>query len=123
MNLQLQRQRAKADRQFKGPFDLIRQIAKARGPLGFYRGFGTTLYFRGCFFWMFGSVEVYMRLFGRLQGTALEVRVYHRVTPRPGTNRLIRSFQVNNAVATGMAGGLSAFSFWFFALPVDNIKK
>ncbi|KAG9039344.1 hypothetical protein FRB95_010632 [Tulasnella sp. JGI-2019a] len=31
--------------------------------------------------------------------------------------------EVNNAVATGISGGMSAFSFWFFALPMDNIKN
>ncbi|KAG8877976.1 hypothetical protein FRB98_006432, partial [Tulasnella sp. 332] len=101
-NLQLQRQRLKADRQFKGPIDLARQVAMSRGLSGFYRGFGTSLYFRGCFFWMFGSVEACMRMLGKLQGTRLEL---------------------NNAVATGISGGLAAFSFWFFALPMDNIKN
>lgn len=73
VNLQLQRQRHVADRQFKGPIDVARQVIRARGVLGLYNGFGTTLYFRGCFFWMFGSVEAYMRLAGLFHGTRLEV--------------------------------------------------
>ncbi|KAG8902748.1 hypothetical protein FRB99_004173 [Tulasnella sp. 403] len=102
INLQLQRERAVADRQFKGPIDLMRQVLKARGLLGLYRGFGTTLYFRGCFFWMFGSVEAYMRAFSMLQGTRLEM---------------------STGVATFIAGGLGAFAFWAFAIPMDNVKN
>lgn len=121
VNLQLQRQRDVADRQYKGPIDLIRQVYNARGVKGFYRGFGTTLYFRGCFFWMFGSVEAYMRLFGKLRGTRLEVSALNDAYLL--CFRLLTSGQVNNAVATGLSGGLAAFSFWFFAMPMDNVKK
>ncbi|KIO20454.1 hypothetical protein M407DRAFT_220651 [Tulasnella calospora MUT 4182] len=102
VNLQLQRERKVADRKFKGPIDVFRQVIKHRGFFGMYRGFGTTLYFRGCFFWMFGSVEAYMRLAGVLHGTM---------------------FEMSNATATFFAGGLAAFSFWAFAIPMDNVKN
>ncbi len=72
VNLQLQRERSAADRKFKGPIDVARQVIRSRGVLGMYRGFGTTLYFRGCFFWMFGSVEAYMRLFA-----TVDRKVFH----------------------------------------------
>jgi len=102
VNLQLQRQRAAADRKFKGPIDVARQVIRDRGVFGLYRGFGTQLYLRGCFFWMFGSVEAYMRLFGLLAGTRLEMSI-------PTT--------------TFLSGGLAAFSFWAFAIPMDNVKN
>ncbi|KAG8953082.1 hypothetical protein FRC04_003029 [Tulasnella sp. 424] len=102
VNLQLQRERKAADRKFKGPIDVFRQVIKHRGFFGLYRGFGTTLYFRGCFFWMFGSVEAYMRLAGVLHGTP---------------------FEMSNATATFFSGGLAAFSFWAFAIPMDNVKN
>ncbi|GJJ14214.1 hypothetical protein Clacol_008476 [Clathrus columnatus] len=46
VNLQLQRQRAVSDRKFKGPIDCARQVIKANGVTGLWRGLGGSLAFR-----------------------------------------------------------------------------
>ena len=56
--LQLQMQRSISDRQFKGPIDAAKQIIRAHGVFGLWRGFASSALFRMNFFFMFGSVEV-----------------------------------------------------------------
>ena len=73
MKLQLQLQRSVANRQFKGPIDCARQIVVNQGIGGLWRGFTGSLAFRSGFFFMFLGVEALMRLFGRLDGTSLQV--------------------------------------------------
>jgi solute carrier family 25 carnitine/acylcarnitine transporter 20/29 len=57
VKLQLQMQRAAADRQFKGVYDCANQIVRAQGPLALWTGLSGSLAFRSNFFWMFLSVE------------------------------------------------------------------
>ena len=73
VKLQLQTQRSAADRVYKGPIDCARQIVQARGVLGLWSGFTGSLAFRSNFLWMFGSFEVLMRSFSKLDGTPYAV--------------------------------------------------
>ncbi|KAF9040536.1 mitochondrial carrier [Panaeolus papilionaceus] len=102
VKLQLQSQRSAADRQFKGPFDCIRQIYRVQGPLGLWSGFTGSLAFRSNFFWMFLSFEALMRAFSRLSGT---------------------QFEISTGLANFLSGGLGSFAFWAMAIPFDNIKN
>jgi solute carrier family 25 (mitochondrial carnitine/acylcarnitine transporter), member 20/29 len=58
VKLQLQHQVHKADRQFKGPIDCAKQIFRAQGVRGFWKGLAGSLAFRANFFWMFMTIEV-----------------------------------------------------------------
>jgi len=100
--LQLQTQRSASDRQFKGPIDAAKQIVRAHGVFGLWRGFASSALFRMNFFFMFGSVELLMRSLSRLDGTGS---------------------QMSTGVKTFFAGGLGSFSFWLFAMPFDNVKN
>ncbi|CAL1695584.1 unnamed protein product [Somion occarium] len=102
IKLQMQSQRSAADRQFKGPIDCAKQIVQHKGVLGLWTGFTGSLAFRGNFLWMFGSFEALMRLFTSMQGT---------------------SFEMTTGTANFLSGGLSSFTFWFMAIPADNIKN
>ncbi|KDQ20679.1 hypothetical protein BOTBODRAFT_61779 [Botryobasidium botryosum FD-172 SS1] len=102
VKLQLQMQRSSKDRQFKGPIDCARQVVRAQGPLGLWRGLASGILFRTNFFWMFGSVEVLMRTFSKLNGTR---------------------YEMGTGMSTFFAGGLASFTFWFFAMPFDNVKN
>ena len=73
VKLQLQTQRSAVDRVYKGPIDCARQIVQARGVLGLWSGFTGSLAFRSNFLWMFGSFEVLMRSFSKLDGTPYAV--------------------------------------------------
>ncbi|KAF8575828.1 mitochondrial carrier [Ramaria rubella] len=98
VNLQLQRQRAVLDRKFKGPIDCARQVVRANGVLGLWRGFGGSLAFRSSF----GFFFVLMRMFGRLQGTP---------------------YEVSTGLSNFLSGGLASFTFWLTAIPSDNVKN
>jgi len=100
--LQLQMQRSTKDRQFKGPIDCARQVIRTQCVPGMWRGLGSSILFRTNFFWMFGSVEILMRTFSKLNNTRYEMG--------PG-------------MSTFFAGGLASFTFWFFAMPFDNVKN
>ncbi|TCD69900.1 hypothetical protein EIP91_005724 [Steccherinum ochraceum] len=102
IRLQMQSQRAVADREFKGPLDCARQVVRSRGVLGLWSGFTGSLAFRANFCWMFGSVEILMRSFASLKGT---------------------SFEMSTGTANFLAGGLASFSFWIMAIPADNLKN
>lgn len=69
VKLQMQSQRAVADRQYKGPIDCARQIIRSQGVLGLWTGFTGSLAFRSNFLWMFMSFEALMRGFSSLDGT------------------------------------------------------
>lgn len=58
MKLQLQVEKSKSDREFKGPIDCARQIVRVEGIRGMWTGFTGSLAFRSNFFWMFLSFEV-----------------------------------------------------------------
>ncbi len=73
VKLQLQTQKSVADRVYKGPIDCAKQIVRAHGVLGLWSGFTGSLAFRTNFLWMFGSFEVLMRGFSRLEGTSYGV--------------------------------------------------
>jgi len=61
VKLQLQSQKAAADRRFKGPIDCAKQVVRIQGVSGLWSGFTGSLAFRSNFFCMFLSFEV--RLF------------------------------------------------------------
>ncbi|KIJ31460.1 hypothetical protein M422DRAFT_36217 [Sphaerobolus stellatus SS14] len=102
VNLQMQRERAVADRKFKGPIDCIVQVVRTNGVLGLWRGFAGSLAFRSNFAILFGSVEILMRNFDKLRGT---------------------SFEMSTGTATFLSGGLASFAYWFAAIPADNVKN
>jgi len=102
VKLQLQLTRSRATWQFKGPVDCLRQVLKAQGPVGLYRGISSMLLFRSCFSSMFCSYEVLLRSFRSLRGGR---------------------FEVSPSTATFLSGGLSAFAYWAIALPFDNMKN
>ena len=58
VKLQLQTQQSVADRQFKGPIDVARQVLRAQGIQGMWRGLASSVILRSSFFWFFLSVEV-----------------------------------------------------------------
>ncbi|KAI0698417.1 mitochondrial carrier [Cerioporus squamosus] len=102
VKLQLQLQKSTADRQYKGPIDCARQIVRAYGVLGLWTGFTGSLAFRSNFLWMFGSFEVLMRAFSRLDGTP---------------------YAISTPTANFLSGGLASFVYWIMAIPADNIKN
>ncbi|THH34061.1 hypothetical protein EUX98_g165 [Antrodiella citrinella] len=102
IRLQMQIQRAVADREFKGPIDCARQVTRHRGVIGLWSGFTGSLAFRANFLWMFGSIELLMRGFASLKGTP---------------------FETSTGTANFLSGGLASFSFWIMAIPADNIKN
>ncbi|KXN83847.1 Mitochondrial substrate carrier family protein S [Leucoagaricus sp. SymC.cos] len=102
VKLQLQSQKAVADRQFKGPIDCARQVIRKQGILGMWSGFTGSLAFRANFFWMFLSVEALMRGFSRLEGTP---------------------YSMSTGTANFLSGGFASFIYWGMAIPADNIKN
>ncbi|KAL0951295.1 hypothetical protein HGRIS_008005 [Hohenbuehelia grisea] len=102
VKLQLQLQSSVADRQFKGPIDCLRCVARVQGISGLWTGFTGSLAFRSNFFWMFLSFEALMRGFSSLQGTP---------------------FEMSTGTANFLSGGFGAFAFWGMAIPADNIKN
>ncbi|EMD42151.1 hypothetical protein CERSUDRAFT_42234, partial [Gelatoporia subvermispora B] len=102
VKLQLQLQKSVLDRQYKGPIDCARQIVRNQGIQGLWTGFTGSLAFRSNFFWMFMSFEALMRSFSRLQGTR---------------------YEISTPLANFLSGGLASFTFWFMAMPADNIKN
>jgi len=102
IKLQMQSQRLVVDREFKGPIDCARQILRRQGVLGLWAGFTGSLAFRANFCWMFASFEVLMRGFSKLQGTP---------------------FEISTGTANFLSGGLGSYSYWFMAIPADNIKN
>lgn len=73
VKLQLQTQKSVTDRVYKGPIDCAKRIVRAHGVLGLWTGFIGSLGFRSNFLWMFGSFEVLMRGFSKLDGTSYAV--------------------------------------------------
>ncbi|KZT72800.1 mitochondrial carrier [Daedalea quercina L-15889] len=102
VKLQMQSQRLVSDRQYRGPVDAIRQIVRSRGVPGLWSGFTGSLAFRSNFAWLFGSYEIYMRGFARLQGTP---------------------YEISTPTANFLSGGFGAFAFWIMAIPADNVKN
>jgi len=76
VKLQLQLQRSVSDRLFKNPIDCARQIVRAQGISGLWRGLAGSLAFRSGFFFMFLAFEALMRTFSKLKGTRFELDVY-----------------------------------------------
>ncbi|KAM5531708.1 hypothetical protein V8D89_014628 [Ganoderma adspersum] len=102
VKLQLQTQNSVEDRVYKGPIDCAKQVVRAHGVLGLWSGFTGSLAFRTNFLWMFGSFEVLMRGFSRLDGT---------------------SYAVSTPTANFLSGGLASFVYWIMAIPADNVKN
>ncbi|GJE87666.1 mitochondrial carrier [Phanerochaete sordida] len=102
IKLQMQMQRAVADRQYKGPIDCARQIVRNQGALALWTGFSGSMLFRANFLWMFLSFEALMRAFTKLNGTP---------------------YQMTTGTANFLSGGIASFAFWFMAIPADNIKN
>ncbi|TFY65157.1 hypothetical protein EVJ58_g2160 [Rhodofomes roseus] len=54
----------------------LQMQSQSQGVPGLWTGFTGSLAFRSNFAWLFGSYEVFMRGFSRLQGTAYEARSF-----------------------------------------------
>ncbi|TEB35174.1 mitochondrial carrier [Coprinellus micaceus] len=102
VKLQLQSQRSVADRRFTGPLNCASQIIRVQGVGGLWSGFTGSLAFRVNFFWMFLSVEAWMRGFSKLSGTR---------------------FEISTGLANFLSGGFASFSYWIMAIPADNLKN
>ncbi|KAG8750791.1 hypothetical protein FRC14_000219 [Serendipita sp. 396] len=102
VKLQVQYQARKSDRQFSGPIDCMKQVIRAQGIRGLWRGFAGSLAFRANFFWLFISIEALMRGSARLEGTR---------------------FEMSEGTANFLSGGLGSFAFWIMAIPADNVKN
>ncbi|TRM60240.1 mitochondrial carrier domain-containing protein [Schizophyllum amplum] len=98
VKLQLQQQRHAADRQFKSPIDCIRQIVRVQGVSGLWSGFTGTVMMRTNFFWMFLSVEAFMRGFSRFE-------------------------QISTPTANFLSGGFASLVFWTLGIPADTVKN
>ncbi|CAP72818.1 uncharacterized protein PODANS_2_2480 [Podospora anserina S mat+] len=96
--LQTQYSSSKSDRLYTGPIDALRKIYKYHGIRGIYHGLGATLIFRGCFFFWWGSYDVFSRWM---------------------RNNTSWSAPVINF----WAGGLSAQVFWVMSYPSDVVKQ
>ncbi|KAG8858654.1 hypothetical protein FRB91_009436 [Serendipita sp. 411] len=102
VKLQVQYQARKSDRQFSGPIDCMKQVVRAQGIRGLWRGFAGSLAFRANFFWLFISIEALMRGSARLEGTR---------------------YEMSEGTANFLSGGLGSFAFWIMAIPADNVKN
>ncbi|KAF4623052.1 hypothetical protein D9613_001731 [Agrocybe pediades] len=101
VKLQLQSQKAVADRRFKGPIDCAKQIVRVQGITGLWSGFTGSLAFRSNFFWMFLSFEVSVDAgFFATGGDT-----------------------ISTGAANFLSGGLGSFAFWAMAIPFDNVKN
>ncbi|OXH60572.1 solute carrier family 25 (mitochondrial carnitine/acylcarnitine transporter), member 20/29 [Cryptococcus neoformans] len=56
-------------RQFSGPIEVVRQTVTEQGVTGMWRGLGASFIYRSCFAAMFGSFEIFNRLFKSWDGT------------------------------------------------------
>ncbi|SCZ89002.1 BZ3500_MvSof-1268-A1-R1_Chr1-1g00886 [Microbotryum saponariae] len=83
---------------YTGPIDCAKQIVRANGVTGLWRGFGGTLLFRS-----FCSYEILMRKF--------------RDVP------IDSPYRVSEGTANFLAGGLSSNVFWIGAFPFDAVKN
>ncbi|KAM0748561.1 mitochondrial carrier [Meredithblackwellia eburnea MCA 4105] len=88
---------------YTGPIDCARQIIRANGVQGLWRGFGATLLFRSWFGAMFGSYEVLMRGFRSV----------------PEGSR----WKVSEGQANFLAGGIGSNAFWLGSFPFDAVKN
>ncbi|GAA5924120.1 hypothetical protein JCM1841_004579 [Sporobolomyces salmonicolor] len=84
---------------YTGPIDCARQVVKANGVFGLYKGFGATLLFRSWFGMMFFSYEVIQR-------------GLHRKYP-----------QMKEGTINFIAGGMASNTFWLGSFPFDAIKN
>jgi len=96
--LQVQYQTTKAQRLYSGPIDCTRQILSKHGVSGLWHGLSATLLFRTCFFFWWGSYDVFTRWFQR------------------NTN-------LSTPAINFWAGGLSAQVFWLTSYPSDIVKQ
>ncbi|GAM82186.1 hypothetical protein ANO11243_001650 [Dothideomycetidae sp. 11243] len=96
--LQVQYAANKAQRLYSGPIDCSRKLLNQHGVRGLYHGLGATLLFRCCFFFWWGSYDLFTRYFK--EHTSLS-------TP----------------VINFWAGGLSAQVFWITSYPSDVVKQ
>ncbi|KAK4170689.1 mitochondrial carrier domain-containing protein [Triangularia setosa] len=96
--LQIQYSSNKSERLYSGPVDALRKIYKHHGIRGIYHGLGATLLFRGCFFFWWGSYDVFSRWMRN-----------HTSWSAP--------------VINFWAGGLSAQVFWVMSYPSDVVKQ
>jgi solute carrier family 25 carnitine/acylcarnitine transporter 20/29 len=119
VKLQLQSQRAVADRVYKGPWDCAKQIVRKQGPLGLWTGFTGSLAFRAQFFWMFGSIEVGYNIDW---SDACEL-IYLQVLMRSFARLKGTPYELGPEMSTFFAGGLGSFVFWAFGISPDNVKK
>ncbi|KAK0735616.1 putative mitochondrial carrier protein [Apiosordaria backusii] len=96
--LQIQYSSHKSSRFYSGPVDALHKIYKHHGIRGIYHGLGATLIFRGCFFFWWGSYDVFSRWMRN-----------HTSWSAP--------------VINFWAGGLSAQVFWVMSYPSDVVKQ
>ncbi|EAL18152.1 hypothetical protein CNBK1730 [Cryptococcus deneoformans B-3501A] len=89
-------------RQFSGPIDVVRQTVAEQGVTGMWRGLGASFIYRSCFAAMFGSFEVFNRLFKSWDGT---------------------NWAMSAGLANFLAGGMASNAYWLTALPLDNVKN
>jgi hypothetical protein len=101
---------------FKNPFDVVRQTVQAQGATGMWKGMGASFVYRTCFAAMFGGMssppcietqegewllmpdlgfEIFNRLFKSWDGT---------------------SWEMSTAAANFWAGGIASNMYWFAAL-------
>jgi solute carrier family 25 carnitine/acylcarnitine transporter 20/29 len=96
--LQIQYSAKKTERLYSGPIDCVRKIYSAHGIRGLYKGLFATLIFRSCFFFWWGSYDVF--------------------------SRLLRERTSLSAPAINFwAGGCSAQIFWLTSYPSDVVKQ
>jgi len=96
--LQIQYAADKRQRLYSGPIDCTKRILRAHGLPGLYHGLTATLIFRSCFFFWWGSYD----LFSTYLAT-------HTSFSTPAINF--------------WAGGLSAQVFWITSYPFDVVKQ
>ncbi|PWY75114.1 alpha-1,6 mannosyltransferase subunit [Aspergillus heteromorphus CBS 117.55] len=96
--LQIQYAADKSKRLYSGPIDCVRKIVGTHGIAGLYRGLCATMIFRSCFFFWWGSYDIFTRMLK--EKTSLSA---------PAINF--------------WAGGISAQVFWITSYPSDVVKQ
>ena len=93
-----------ASKLYRGPIDCIRQLVRANGILGLYKGLAGTLMFRTCMSYYFASFELYKRYLSQY-------------------DKLYQSTKQLSITTNFLAGCMSAVTLWVTAYPTDVIKN
>ncbi|KAK4050888.1 hypothetical protein OIV83_003310 [Microbotryomycetes sp. JL201] len=88
---------------YTGPIDAARQVVKANGVIGLYRGFVATTLFRSWFGAYFLSYEIMQRQF----------RAVDPDSP----------WKVSDSTSTFLCGGMASNFYWIGAFPFDAVKN